>query len=156
VSRKPVKARKLDPATLESCLDCACLSFRQAARTVTQLFDESLVPVGLLSTQLPILILLALNDSLAVTRLANLLVMDRTTLTKNLKPLYKRGLVRTITGPDRRKTLLRITPEGEALVAQAHPYWRKAQMQIVEGLGTGQWKQMRNRLGRVVRVAGNR
>ncbi|MEJ0000749.1 MAG: hypothetical protein WDO13_17220 [Verrucomicrobiota bacterium] len=68
--------RKLDPNTLESCLDCACLSFRQAARVVTQLFDESLVAVGLLSTQLPILILLGLHDSLAVTRLANLLVMD--------------------------------------------------------------------------------
>jgi len=151
-----VKKPKLDPATLAGCLDCACLSFRQAARVVTQLFDESLVPVGLLSTQLPILILLALHDSLAVTRLANLLVMDRTTLTKNLKPLQKRGLVRTLTGPDRRKTLLRITPEGEALVARAHPYWRKAQMQIVEGLGAEPWEQMRKRLGHVVKVAGDR
>jgi DNA-binding MarR family transcriptional regulator len=151
-----VKKPKLDPATLEGCLDCACLSFRQAARMVTQLFDESLVPVGLLSTQLPILILLALNDSLAVTRLANLLVMDRTTLTKNLKPLQKRGLVRSVTGPDRRKTLLRITPAGEAKVARAHPYWSKAQMQIVHGLGAEQWEQMRKRLGHVVKVAGNR
>ncbi len=88
--------------------------------------------------------------------MANLLVMDRTTLTKNLKPLQKRGLVRSVTGPDRRKTLLRITPEGEALVARAYPHWRKAQSQIVEGLGAGQWEQMRKRLGHVVKVAGNR
>ena len=150
------KAKKLDQAALEECLQCACLSFRAASRVVTQLFDEYLVPVGLLSTQLPVLLLLCLNESLAVSRLANLLVMDRTTLTKNLKPLRARGLVKVISGPDKRKTLLAITPEGQALMARAYPYWRQAQARIVEGLGPAQWDVVRGKLSEVVKVAGNR
>ncbi|MEJ0000748.1 MAG: MarR family winged helix-turn-helix transcriptional regulator [Verrucomicrobiota bacterium] len=64
--------------------------------------------------------------------------------------------MRTVAGPDRRRTLLRLTPEGEALVAQAYPHWRKAQQQIVKGLGSAQWRQMRTRLDRVVKIAGSR
>src|ERR1700677_4114610 len=87
---------KLDKKTLEGCLDCACLSFRQAARMVTQLFDEALIPVGLLSTQLPVLIVVNLQSPVTITRLASILIMDRTTLTKNLKPLLAKGYIRTV------------------------------------------------------------
>ncbi len=105
-------------------LQCACLSFRQASRMVTQLFDDALVPVGLLSTQLPVLIVLNLHSPLTITRLASMLIMDRTTLTKNLKPLQAKGYIRTVRSDDKRKTLLELTPQGEALLVKSYPLWR--------------------------------
>ncbi len=114
------------------------------------------MPVGLLSTQLPVLIVLGLHSPLAITRLANLLVMDRTTLTKNLKPLLARGLIRTTPYKDKRKTLLKLTAKGEEMLVKAYPLWRRAQSQIVDGLGNEEWENVRNRLGQVVQIAGNR
>jgi DNA-binding MarR family transcriptional regulator len=147
---------RLDKKTLEGCLDCACLSFRQASRMVTQLFDEALVPVGLLSTQLPVLIVINLHNPITITRLASMLIMDRTTLTKNLKPLLTKGYIRTVHSEDKRKTLLELTPHGEALLVKSYPLWRRAQKQIVEGLGSDQWDIVRDKLGQVVRIASGR
>jgi DNA-binding MarR family transcriptional regulator len=151
-----MKKEKLDKATLEGCLQCACLSFRQASRTVTQFFDNALASVGLLSTQLPVLILLGLYSPLTITRLAKLLVMDRTTLTKNLKVLQAKSYIKAITAKDKRKTLLTLTSKGEAMLAKAHPLWQRAQKRIVEGLGPDQWETVRERLGQVIEIAGNR
>jgi DNA-binding MarR family transcriptional regulator len=123
---------------------------------VTQLFDEALVPVGLLSTQLPVLILLSLYSPLTISRLANLLIMDRTTLTKNLKPLQARGLIKQVPNKDKRKTLLKLTAKGEAMLVKSYPLWQRAQKQVVEGLGSDQWEVMRNRLSQVVQIAGTR
>src|SRR5947209_7151029 len=66
---------------------CACSNVRKAARAVTQLFDEVLQPSGLRSTQFTLLVAVALMDEAPVTELAGALVMDRTTFTRNLKPL---------------------------------------------------------------------
>jgi DNA-binding MarR family transcriptional regulator len=123
---------------------------------VTQLFVEALVPVGLLSTQLPVLILLSLYSPLTISRLANLLIMDRTTLTKNLKPLQARGLIKQVPNKDKRKTLLKLTAKGEAMLVKSYPLWQRAQKQVVEGLGSDQWEVMRNRLSQVVQIAGTR
>jgi DNA-binding MarR family transcriptional regulator len=151
-----MKKKRLDKKTLEGCLECACLSFRQASRMVTQLFDDALMPVGLLSTQLPVLIVLSLYRPLTITRLAAMLVMDRTTLTKNLKPLVAKGYVRSVKGEDKRKTLLDLTAQGEAVLVKSYPLWRSAQKQIVEGLGSDQWEVVREKLGQVVRIAATR
>jgi len=150
------KKKKLDRATLEASLDCACLSFRQASRMVTQLFDDALMPVGLLSSQLPILIVLALYSPLTITRLATMLVMDRTTLTKNLKVLKSRGLIREVPDKDRRKTLLELTAKGEALLVKSHPLWLKAQQRIVDGFGPGHWQVIRKELNQAVQIASSR
>lgn len=151
-----MKRPKLDKKTLEACLECACLSFRQASRMVTQLFDDALLPVGLLSTQLPVLIVVNLHSPITITRLASILIMDRTTLTKNLKPLQSKGYIRTVRSDDKRKTLLALTPQGEALLVKSYPLWRTAQRQIVEGLGHDQWDVVKDKLGQVVRIAAGR
>src|ERR1700684_324153 len=123
------KNKKLTIRSLENCLDCACLSLRQASRMVTQLFDDALVPVGLLSTQLPLLVVLALYGPLTISRLASLIIIDRTTLTRNLKPLQKRNYVKTVATNDKRKNLLDVTPRGRQAIADAYPLWQKAQGQ---------------------------
>jgi DNA-binding MarR family transcriptional regulator len=151
-----MKRKKIDSDALEQCLDCACLSFRQASRTVTQLFDEMLVPVGLLSTQLPVLVLLAYHGPLTISRLAALLVMDRTTLTRILKPLQAKDYIRTISTTDKRKNLLELAPKGHEVLVEAYPLWQKAQARIVHGLKPGQWKSVRRQLGKVVQIASQR
>ncbi len=81
---------------------CACLNVRKAARAVTQLYDEVLQPSGLRATQFNLLVAIALAGEAPVTRLADALVMDRTTLTRNLKPLESQGLITIEAGTDRR------------------------------------------------------
>ena len=125
-------------------------------KMVTQLFDETLIPVGLLSTQLPVLVLLALYGPLTISRLAGLLVMDRTTLTRLLKPLQARNYIQTVSTTDKRKTLLKLTPKGHAIIVEAYPLWQKAQGQIVRGLKPKEWKSVRRQLGQVVQIASRR
>jgi DNA-binding MarR family transcriptional regulator len=157
--RMPVsvkKSKQLNASTLEASLECACLSFRQAARMVTQLFDDALMPVGLLSAQVPILIVLALYNPLTITRLASMLLMDRTTLTKNLKVLKARGFIREASDKDKRKTLLFITPKGHIILVETHPLWLKAQKRIVDGYGKDKWQVIRKDLAKAVQLVSGR
>lgn len=152
-NRIKLKEKETEAHPSEKFLDCPCLSLRQASRMVAQLFDEALIPVELLSTQLPVLVLVSLHQPLTITRLASLLVMDRTTLTRVMKPLFSRGLIKTTTSRDKRKSLLQITPKGIEVLEEAYPLWKKTQRQIVGGLGDDQWKIVREKLGRVVQIA---
>ena len=151
-----MRKKKIDSASLEKCLDCACLSFRQASRMVTQLFDQALVSVGLLSTQLPVLVLVALYGPLTISRLAELLIMDRTTLTRILKPLHAKKYIKTVSTTDKRKSMLEITPQGCKMLVDAYPLWQKAQKQIIEGLKPKKWKMVRQQLGEVIEIASRR
>jgi len=105
---------------------CACLNVRKAARAITQLFDEVLQPTGLRSTQFPLLVVVALLGEAPVTQLAEELVMDRTTLARNLKPLESQGLLTIEAGTDRRRHLVRLTERGRQALARALPSWEQA------------------------------
>src|SRR2546426_5612305 len=121
---------------------CACSNVRKAARAVTQLYDEVLQPTGLRSTQFNLLVAVALAGEAPVTRLAEALVMDRTTLARNLKPLESQGLLTIDAGTDRRRHLVRLTERGRQALATALPYWEQAQKQGVRGLGQEQWQAL--------------
>jgi DNA-binding MarR family transcriptional regulator len=142
---------------LEKCVGaattCACFNFRKASRAVTQLFDDALQPTGLRSTQLVILIAAAVFDSLAVSRLARELVMDRSTLTRNLRPLERRGLLRLAPGKDVRTRLVVLTPAGREALVRALPVWEKTQHRFQEQLGHGRWKELLASLNATVQVA---
>ena len=73
--------------------NCACHRVRTAARTVTRAYDETLRPVGLRATQLAVLVAAAADDALSITSLAKYMGMDRSTLTRNLRPLETEGLI---------------------------------------------------------------
>jgi DNA-binding MarR family transcriptional regulator len=121
---------------------CACLNVRKAARVVTQLFDEALQPTGLRSTQFNLLVAVAITGKTPVTRLAEALVMDRTTLTRNLKPLVSQGLLTIDAGTDRRRHLVRVTERGLQALATAQPYWEQAQGRVVTQLGQRRWQAL--------------
>jgi DNA-binding MarR family transcriptional regulator len=132
---------------------CACLNVRKAARAITQLFDEVLQPTGLRSTQFPLLVVVARLREAPVTQLSRELVMDRTTLARNLKPLESQGLLTIEAGTDRRRHLVRLTERGRQALARALPYWEQAQHQVVTRLGHEQWHALRASLQATMTLA---
>ena len=108
-------------------LNCSCFALRKAARAVTQMYDQALKPSGLRATQLSLLFTAERAGAVSTGELAEQLVMDRTTLTRNLKPLLDRGLLKRVVGADRRRRPIAITAKGRAALARALPYWREAQ-----------------------------
>jgi DNA-binding MarR family transcriptional regulator len=126
--RMPARA-----ALAEVADGCACRELRRAARAVTQLYDETLRPSGLRVTQFTLLVAVAVSEPVPITRLADALSLDRTTLARDLKPLAQRGLLEVATGQDRRMRVVRLTRQGREAIGRAHPLWQRAQAQIVEG-----------------------
>jgi DNA-binding MarR family transcriptional regulator len=110
---------------------CLCLHAQRAARALARRFDAALGPVGLTSGQFSLLMSLNRPEPPKMGTVATLLAMDRTTLTANLKPLERRGLVETSLDPgDRRARLLRLTPAGRRLLGRAVPIWRRVHGEI--------------------------
>ena len=118
---------------------CACFNFRKVTRLITQHFDEVLKPSGLLITQFTILIAIARLETVTVNDLAAILVMDRTTLTRNIKPLKRAGWLTIQPGQDKRTRVMTLTADGKRVLAEAMPLWQQAQRGFVEKLGSSRW-----------------
>ena len=109
---------------------CLCLHVQRAARALARRFDDALRPIGLTQGQFSLLTSLNRGEPLTMGVVADLLALDRTTLTANLKPLERRGLVRvTVDRDDRRSRRLTLTPKGRDLLADAAPIWKRAHAQ---------------------------
>ena len=116
-------------STIEVRDACLCLHLRRAARASTRRFDAAFRPLGLTSGQFSLMMSLNRPEPPTIGMVASLLAMDRTTLTADLKPLERRGLVTvTIDAADRRSRRLELTDAGRRLLAAALPLWRR-QMQ---------------------------
>ena len=128
--------KNVDAARLrEVARVCACANLRKAARVVTQVFDEALAPSGLRATQFTLLVTNRLTGESTINELAERMAMDRTTLSRNLKPLVRGGLLEVRPGEDGRTRLVRITPAGERMLEKAYPLWQQAQRETVSTLG---------------------
>jgi DNA-binding MarR family transcriptional regulator len=128
-----MRDRELGRAELAEVADgCACRNLRRTARAVTQLYDETLRPTGLRITQFTLLVAVAIREPVLVTRLADTLSLDRTTLARDLRPLTERGLVEIAAGEDRRTRVVRLTRQGRQAIGRAYPLWQRAQARIVE------------------------
>src|SRR5688572_13037639 len=105
---------------------CLCLHVQRAARALARRFDEALRELGLTNGQFSLLTSLNRPEPARMAQVANLLAMDRTTLTANLKPLQRRGLLKVLVDKsDKRSRLLTLTPAGRALLAEAAPIWKR-------------------------------
>lgn len=123
---------------------CLCLHLQRAARAVARLFDDALRPLNLTNGQYSLLISLNRPEPPRIGDVAPLLAMDRTTLTANLKPLERRGLVAVLTDPkDRRNRRLRLTDKGRELLIRAVPVWRQTHDGVDRILGTGDLSSLR-------------
>ena len=114
---------------------CVGANIRRANRAVSQFYDDVLRPSGLRITQFSLLARVMELQPVTINDLAEAVLMDRTTLGRNLKPLEKQGLVRIAPGSDRRTRLVRPTPEGGAALMRTLPLWQKAQAHMREKLG---------------------
>lgn len=122
-------------AFLEPAQSCICFNLRKSARVVTQQYDASFRTLGLKSTQFSLLVGIRLLGTVTINRLAEAMVMDRTTLTRNLKPLETQGLIRTLPGADRREKEITLTTSGQTILTKALPLWKKAQESIKNEIG---------------------
>lgn len=130
--------------------NCTCFNLRKTTRAVTQLFDEALRPCGLYATQFTLLAAIASKESVAITELSNALVMDRTTLTRNLNPLQKNGWVEVTPGVDKRTRMLSLTRSGKKTLSQAMSHWKRVQTQVVKTLGKSNWEALLDSLSTTV------
>ncbi len=128
--------------------ECLCFRARKVSRVLTRLYDEALRPLGIQATQLTLLSAIAAAGEAGQTmpRLTGVLAMDPTTLSRNLRPLEKAGLAEIGRAEkDRRVRVARLTPEGERMLSEALPLWRKAQHQVVKSLGEEAATDLRDR-----------
>ena len=131
---------------------CNCAAVRQAARHVTQLYDQHLMEAGLRTTQYSMLVRLARHGPMTINQLAAQMVMDRTTLARNLKPLERDGLLTVSIGRDRRSREVAITPEGVARAKAARRAWQAAQAGFEAAFGAERAKELRRLMRAVTTV----
>lgn len=143
------------PATAQAQAQaCVCYNTRKAARAITRLYDDLLRPSGVRATQLTLLMVVEALGEPSITELAEQLVMDRTTLARDLRPMEAAGWVAVAPGTDRRTRIVRLTPAGGAALRAALPLWRAAQAALVDrGVGESEWARMRGDLSRLVTLA---
>jgi DNA-binding MarR family transcriptional regulator len=123
---------------------CNCLALRQAARHVTQFYDHYLVPAGVRTTQFSILAKIGGLGPITINALAEDMVMDRTTLGRNIQPLEREGLIAVTKGRvDRRSKELQLTDAGAARLRAASNAWAEAQARFEKSFGSKRASDLR-------------
>jgi len=126
------------------------MALRQATRALTQRYDAAFAAAGIRSTQFNLLVAIAQAPSVPLSRLAKAVVMDRTTLTRNVAPLVRRGLVAESGAKDKRVRSYALTARGKQLLARALPDWKAAQARILGALAEEDAEHLRRLLRSVV------
>ena len=142
-----------EPTSLsDASTGCVCFHLRRSARAVTQFYDHTLAPSGLRATQFTLMTVVRRTGGLPFSSLADVLGMDRTTLTRNLRPLEREGLVKIESGSDRRVRLVSLTRLGRRKQAEAQPLWAKAHARVTEGIGEKTWRTLQKDLSHTIAV----
>ena len=143
----------LQDTCLRAARECTAASVRRASRALSSLYDEALAPTGLRGTQFSLLVAVAIAGEMPVTRMAAILGLDRTTLTRNLAPLEKDGLLQSVPSSDRRVRLVRLTPRGRSTLERALPLWDSVQRHVVGALSEPRWRKLLDGLAAVTAIA---
>ena len=123
---------------------CTCFRLRRAARQVSQVYDRELAAVDLSLNEYSIL--RRARDPKTLSALAEALGMERTTLTRNLRPLIDAGWIKEARGEDARQRVISLTASGSKRIARALPYWQRAQQQIDALYGDARTERLRGDL----------
>jgi DNA-binding MarR family transcriptional regulator len=121
--------------------ECLCGNTRMAARALTAIYDEYLAPAGVTASQLAVLWCVVGAQPVSMREVAALLVMDKTTVSRNVSALIEAGLVTVKTGDDARVRLLTPTAKGRRVFSTAMPLWESAQAHVVERLGSSRFTE---------------
>ena len=135
---------------------CVCNNLRRAARAATSYYDGILGQASSLRvSQVTVLVVLYLAGSRTINALAEQLALDRTTLTRNLKPLAQEGLLTSAAGRDQRTRVVTLTAQGEEALLRALPLWEQAQAHMVAGMGQAQVAALLAQLSATAALAHN-
>ncbi len=139
--------------TVDACREvlreCGSFNLRKASRVVTRLYDDILQPTGLRSTQVVVLVTLAVEQELSMVGLARQLVLSPSTLSRNIRPLERDGLIATRDAGKRGKSV-RLTARGRKALLKALPYWQKAQERFTGLVGVTAWAELSGHLAATV------
>ena len=125
---------------------CTCFHLRRAARQVSQIYDRELAAVDLSLNEYSVLRHAERNGHCLLGELADSLGMERTTLTRNLKPLLEAGWLKEKRGEDARQRLISLTASGRRRLASAKPHWLRAQQRIEASYGSARAERLRKDL----------
>ena len=131
---------------------CACTALRKAARAVSRTYDEALARQGMTTTQFAILRHVERGAPLPLSRLAEQLVMDRTSLYRALAPIEARGWISVTPGPGRSR-MASLTAAGRHAIDAAEADWRRVQPRIVDGMGGEGWTALQAALRAITDIA---
>ncbi len=152
VSKKGNGRVKSDSPDLSECLDCVCYEIRKTARFVINYYDMALKDVGLKSNQFIVLAAIAYLKSPNLTKLAEFVGIDQSTLARNLVTIGKQKLVSVRRGTNRREKVISLSRKGEQLLEKSFPLWKKAQERLVGGIGAWRWSKIQNDLHDVLGI----
>jgi len=133
--------------------DCACEGLRRAARAVSKVYARALAGVGLTPTQLAILVATRLHRSLPLSRLAQGLNLDRTSLYRAVRPLERKALLALGPGRTQRERVVTVSARGERALLEALPIWESTQRRFIDALGPRAWTALSSSARQVVAVA---
>lgn len=122
-----------------TCLD---YNLRKASRMAAQHYEEAMKSCGLRNTQFSLLVAASLLGQAQISDLAKALVMDRTTVSRNIKPLERDGLLMIEQGVDMRSRIIRLTESGRQRLLEALPLWQSAHESLQNKLGEGVSQQL--------------
>ena len=136
-------------------MTCACYNLRRTSRAVTQVFDAYFDEIGLKATQYTVLAALSYESQgrPTVTYLATALVLEQSSLSRNLAVLERQGLILLEPGDDKRERIVTLTRVGRALVARGYPVWKEAQAAVTGALGQADFEIQLRSLRRLARAA---
>jgi DNA-binding MarR family transcriptional regulator len=131
---------------------CASFHLRRTARAVTRMYDAALQDTGIRSTQFSILVGIAKHQPVAIGALAEVLILDATTLTRSLRLLEKEGLITISERSTMRQRFLSMTAKGERALERSVVVWRKAHERFLVTVGPEYWNELRKELEQLARV----
>lgn len=150
---------KLKAQEIELCrmaaAECLFSHTRRASRVLGQVYEGALAGSGVRAGQFPVLTALALGGPATIGKLGEWLVLDRTTLTRNLKPLEREEMIEIAPGADRRTRVVSLTEKGTQALSRALPLWKKAHERTIRRLGKEKAEAYLRHLSGVVALAGN-
>ena len=147
-----MRKKAVDASLPQMLLDtCMCHKARMAARVVTRAYDDALRPTGLRATQVSVLAAVGARGALSIKSLADALHMERSTLTRNLRPLEKRGYVELAPERRYRSRVLTLTSAGRAALVSALPLWEGAQRKLKGRVGQHRWPTVQDGLSILTR-----
>ena len=139
----------LENLPIEEISTCINFNLKKAQRFLTKLYDSELKKVGIRSTQFSILGILCRRGTMTISKFSDFLTVERTTLTRNLRPLERDGLIKIQSGKDKRNKEITITNKGKNVFAKAFPLWQQAQKRIKDEIGLPKFESILNDLNKI-------